>query len=216
MNTSSNSTDHSHLAENPPDLDKFVAIFSRINHWDGVTINKIYSKMNATKFGKMARFISFLGDPRLWIGILPLFGIIGLIKMDFTYLVIFSAGFFQSMVTYYLLKFYFRRKRPFKIFLEIIRLDKTGHGYSFPSGHCHHSTILMGLFWLTFFPSPWFLIPLLAYNILIALSRMASGCHFPSDVIVGIIEAYVELAFYWLITRIWYLSIYESIFQLIR
>ena len=163
----------------------------------------------------MARMVSFLGDPRLWIGILPILGVIGLVQMDFTYFVIFSTGFFQSMLTYYLLKFYFRRNRPFKVFPEILRLDKTGHGYGFPSGHCHHSTILMGLMWLNFFPNPWFLIPLLVYNGSIALSRMVSGCHFPSDTIVGIIFAYLELAFYWLVTKILYLNIYESLFRML-
>ena len=178
-------------------------------------IKQIYLHLNDNNLGKVARIVSFFGDPRLWIGILPLFGIIGLFQMDFTYLVIFTTGFLQSMVTYYLFKFFFRRSRPYKIFPEIVRLDKTGHGYGFPSGHCHHSTMMVGLVWLTFFPSPWFLIPLLIYNTIIALSRMATGCHFPTDVIFGTFEAYLELTFYWLVSKMWYIGIYESLFGMV-
>ena len=214
MNTASNSTDHSLFVDSILVPDRFAKTFPKIHQWDDIVIHKIYSRMNTSKFGKIAQMVSFFGDPRLWIGILPILGIIGLIQMDFTYFVIFSTGFFQSMLSYYLLKFFFRRSRPFKVFPEILRLDKTGHGYGFPSGHCHHSTIMMGLFWLTFFPSPWFLIPLLIYNSLIALSRMILGCHFPSDVIVGILSAYLELAIYWGITKIVYLGIYESLFRM--
>ena len=215
MKTTSNSPNHSPFVDDTLIPDRFAKTFPKIQQWDSTVINKLYFKTNTTKVGKMARMVSFLGDPRLWIGILPILGVIGLVQMDFTYFVIFSTGFFQSMLTYYLLKFYFRRNRPFKVFPEILRLDKTGHGYGFPSGHCHHSTILMGLMWLNFFPNPWFLIPLLVYNGSIALSRMVSGCHFPSDTIVGIIFAYLELTFYWLVTKILYLGIYESLFRML-
>jgi membrane-associated phospholipid phosphatase len=215
MNTASNSADHSLFVEDVLVHDRFAKILPKIHHWDSIIVNKLYITMNTTQFGKMARIISFLGDPRLWIAVLPILFVIGLIQMDFTYLVIFTTGFFQSMLTYYLLKFFFRRSRPFNVFPEILRLDKTGYGYGFPSGHCHHSTIMMGLFWLTFFPSPWFLIPLLIYNGLIGLSRLTLGCHFPSDVIVGILSAYLELTFYWLVTKLFYLGIYESLFRML-
>jgi len=215
MNTSSNSPDSVSSPDTSIAPDRFASIFPRVNNWDRVLINKIYLKMNTTKFGKMARMVSFFGDPRLWIFLLPILGVIGLFQMDFTYLVIFSSAFFQSMIAYYILKFFFRRNRPFKVFPEILRLDKTGHGYGFPSGHCHHSTTMIGLLWLNFFPNPWLLILLLTYNILIALSRMSSGCHFPSDTIVGTLEAYIELAVYWGITKIWYLEIYESLSRML-
>ena len=211
MNTASNSAEDPLSVEDTLVSDRFVSIFPRINQWDNVVINKIYPKMNTTKFGKIAQVVSLFGDPRLWIALLPIMGVVGLIQMDFSLLVIFSTAFFQSMIFYYIIKFYFRRSRPFEVFPSIIRLDKTGHGHGFPSGHCHHSTMMVGLLWLNLFPNPWFLIPLLTYNILIALSRMTSGCHFPSDVIVGTFEAWIELAFYWGITKIWYLGIYESL-----
>jgi undecaprenyl-diphosphatase len=114
--------------------------------------------------------------------------------------------FFQSYCIYYLIKHFFKRARPFKQFDSVKRLDKTGHGYSFPSGHAHHSTLLIGIIWLIFIPSPWFVIILIAYNLVVGFSRMISGVHFPSDTIIGIIEAYLMLAFHWMVTKDLYIN----------
>jgi undecaprenyl-diphosphatase len=74
------------------------------------------------------------------------------------------------------------RERPFIRFGEIICGATPLDRYSFPSGHTLHAvsfTILYGsavpeLLWL-----------LLPFAILIALSRVILGLHYPSDVLVG-------------------------------
>ncbi|WP_457558191.1 phosphatase PAP2 family protein [Candidatus Harpocratesius sp.] len=152
------------------------------------------------------QIISYFGDPRLWLLVFIFFGVYGWYFKDLTYLAIFITGFFQSFVIYYVIKFVIKRHRPFKQNETIIRLDRTGYGYSFPSGHCHHSTILYGLIaliWLPFWTFPFIII----LNLLIAFSRIMLGCHFVFDTIVGIIEAYIELIIFWWGTKIIYLKI---------
>ena len=163
-----------------------------------------------------AKYLSFTGDPRLWAPTLLIFGIYGLFIQNFTLLVAFAMAFLQSYLIYYIIKHYIaKRPRPFEQHSEIELLDKTGHGYSFPSGHTHHSTILLGMIWLMFLPANWFIIVILIYNCIIGYTRMVSGCHYLSDVIFAALEAYAELFFYWYVTMDLYLNFYEMVFEFI-
>ncbi len=197
------------------DTDFFDIKIPTINEWDIKIVREIYHKHNNSKMRDLAKYISFTGDPRLWVCILAFFFIEGIFQQNFSFLVIFLTGFLQTFGLYYLIKNLVKRKRPFLKLKDIVRLDKTGHGYSFPSGHCHHSTLLYGLICLNFLSYPWMLIPLIIYNCLIAYSRLILGCHYPSDVLFGTIEAYLELIFFWLITKYWYLQLYDYIISLI-
>ncbi len=185
--------------------------FPKLDAWDAKLEKSIYHKYTGSKVRKGAKMVSFLGDPRLWGPTFLIMGIVGITQLDFSLLIIFGSGFFQSFAIYFILKKVVKRSRPFVQYDDIIRLDKTGHGYSFPSGHCHHSTILIGLIGLVFLPYAWFYIIIVVYNIMIAYSRLVSGCHFPSDTIIGTLEAYLELIFFWFLTKYLFLQIYEGI-----
>ncbi|MBD3352080.1 MAG: phosphatase PAP2 family protein [Candidatus Lokiarchaeota archaeon] len=198
---------------------RFSHWFPKLDKWDKQIIKKIYFKFkNREHYRNIARGISFCGDPRLWAILLPILGLLGLIFEDFSMLIVFTTGFLQSYFFYYLIKNYFKRPRPFIELADsgIFRLDKTGHGYSFPSGHSHHSTILVGLLILWFAPyRMWVLIfiiiGLVIYNLSIPYSRLISGCHYPSDVVFAIIEAYLALYLHWSITSDLYLSLWNLI-----
>ncbi len=182
-----------------------------LEEWDKKTVIHVYNKYSDTNIRKYARFISFLGDPRLWFVAFIVFLIYGFVNdNDFSIFIIFISGFFQSYFIYYIIKNKMKRARPFVALIDqgIVRLDKTGHGYSFPSGHSHHSAILVGLLILYFLPFWWMIPILLIYNIMVPYSRIISGCHYPSDTIFAILEAYLELMLHWFITKEIYLSIY--------
>lgn len=166
--------------------------------------------------------MSLCGDPRLWILTLIIIGLKGILTKDFSMLIIFASGFFQSYLIYFIIKQFFKRPRPFVSLKEkgIKRLDKTGHGYSFPSGHSHHSTLLVGLIILWYAPYPyWALIfiflGLFAYNLAVPYSRLISGCHYPSDVIFSLFEAYCAIIFHWFVTANLYIIILEPVFSFI-
>lgn len=181
----------------------------RIDRWDKEKLRKIYFKYeNKPGFRNTARIISLFGDPRLWLIILPILAIYGIIISDLSVFTVYITGFVQSYLIYFIIKNMIKRPRPFVEFDDIQNLDKTGHGYSFPSGHSHHSTILMGLTLLYLIQNPLLvIIPLILYNCCVTYSRIISGCHYPFDVIFGVIEGYAELALHWFVTAPIYLGI---------
>ena len=194
--------------------DFFQKTFPTIDKWDKRTVNSIYNKFKDTKIPYFAKIISYFADPRLWGVVGVVFTIIGFIEHDFSHLITFVSGFLQSFLFYYIIKNLIKRERPFKQIESIERLDKTGHGFSFPSGHCHHSTVLMGLIWLSFF-DPWFIIILLVYNVIVGFSRIILGVHFVSDVIVGVLEGYLMLFIHWFLTKNFYLLLNQLILKIL-
>jgi undecaprenyl-diphosphatase len=86
-----------------------------------------------------------------------------------------------------LLKVFLHRPRP-----DIIEITyKKFNGYSFPSGHTFGSTMVYGLFAYAItglLSSPWdYLVAgiLVLLILLVGISRVYLGAHFPSDVVAG-------------------------------
>lgn len=125
--------------------------------------------------------VSRLGDGVFWYTLMLLLplthGRVGLLTAAHM-LLVGSIG----VALYKLLKHRFLRQRPF-VTHSVIRLGaRPLDEYSFPSGHTLHAvgfaTVVAvhipGLFWLV---AP--------FAVLVALSRMVLGLHYPSDVVMG-------------------------------
>jgi undecaprenyl-diphosphatase len=87
-----------------------------------------------------------------------------------------------GLLIYKWLKQRFVRERPYISHLRIrvgtVPLDR----YSFPSGHTLHATSFAILLTVYFPILAWVVVP---FAILVALSRMVLGLHYPTDVVVG-------------------------------
>lgn len=87
-----------------------------------------------------------------------------------------------ALFTYKWLKSQLVRERPFasdeRIVCGAAPLDR----YSFPSGHTLHAVLFASLV-MSAFPDLWPI--LLPFTLLVALSRVVLGLHYPSDVLVG-------------------------------
>ncbi|MFN3889263.1 MAG: phosphatase PAP2 family protein [Beijerinckiaceae bacterium] len=131
------------------------------------------------------RAVSRLGDGIFWYSLIALMPmILGLER--------FSEGLAASahmiaagavgLVAYKLLKGKFVRERPFISFDAIECAMPPLDRYSFPSGHTLHAvlftTIAIGY-------APELTILLAPFAILVAMSRVVLGLHYPSDVLVG-------------------------------
>jgi undecaprenyl-diphosphatase len=87
-----------------------------------------------------------------------------------------------NLVVYKIIKRWIARPRPYRTCPGIRACSRSLDEFSFPSGHTLHS-VAFSLILTVYYPmSALFVWPL---TILIALSRIVLGLHYPSDVIVG-------------------------------
>ena len=114
--------------------------------------------------GDLFRFVSRISDGMFWYGLLVLFPML------------------VGVAAYKLLKQRATRERPYithdSIDLAGAPLDR----YSFPSGHTMHAVAFT---MLAAYHVPAWLLPLTAFGVLVALSRVVLGLHYPTDVIAG-------------------------------
>ena len=130
---------------------------------------------------RLFRVMSRLGDGVVWyclIGVLPLFaGRSGLV----TSLRMAIAG-LAGLLLYRALKHRLIRERPFITHHAIVRAAAPLDRFSFPSGHTLHAVCFAVVAIQAFPLLAWVLVPL---ALMIALSRVVLGLHYPSDVLAG-------------------------------
>lgn len=153
----------------------------KIDHWDITTclyFNNFCKKQTINQFFAI---ISRLGDGVFWYSlalVLPiLYGVYG-IELS---IVLLMTG-IVCVVIYKQLKNRLVRERPFirskDIFKGCAPLDQ----YSFPSGHTMHAACFSTI---ALWHQPELAIILLPFSLLVALSRVILGMHYPSDVLCG-------------------------------
>ena len=127
------------------------------------------------------RLASRLGDGGFWLVMLALLPCVygsRAIECDVSLLITSAFG----MSVYWALKRYFARHRPFVTHAEIRQGAPALDQYSFPSGHTmnavNFSFQICGHF-------PHLAPVLLPLTFMIALSRLALGLHYPTDVVAG-------------------------------
>lgn len=89
-----------------------------------------------------------------------------------------------------ILKNLFARTRPYEVVDGLTRLIEKQSDYSFPSGHTG-SSFAAGVVMFKELPKK-FGIPLLILAILISLSRLYVGVHYPTDVLAGVITGTIS------------------------
>lgn len=102
---------------------------------------------------------------------------------------------------FYVIKAFFARARPCIDLPDVRILVGCGDAFSFPSNHAVNSMAVAGAMGYVFRPLLWALVPA---GLLVCLSRVAVGAHYPSDVAVGAALGLVIGGFVaWWVTRIW-------------
>ena len=87
------------------------------------------------------------------------------------------------------------RPRPFLQIPDLILLGPLPRSFSFPSGHTVCAFALAFIVWRLH--RGWVRILVMALAVVMAFSRLYLGAHYPTDVLAGVVVAYLGSAFVW-------------------
>ena len=148
--------------------------------WLCITINRWGARRALTRF---FRVISRLGDGVFWYALIALIAVFGGARGVHAALHMIGVGIVAAAM-YRTLKRWTRRPRPFRMHADITAYLAPLDEFSFPSGHTLHA-VSFTFVALAYFPG---LAPLLLpFTLLVALSRVVLGLHYPSDVLAAIL-----------------------------
>jgi undecaprenyl-diphosphatase len=125
--------------------------------------------------------VSWLGDGFLWYGVIAALGLAGGTEGRDVAAQMLLVGSF-NLTLYLWLKARIGRARPYVKCPDIRACGRALDQFSFPSGHALHATSFSVLLAGYYPEAAWVLVPV---ALLIALSRVALGLHYPSDVVAG-------------------------------
>jgi undecaprenyl-diphosphatase len=129
----------------------------------------------------LLRAVSWLGDGALWYLIIVALALAGGTngRDVAAQMVLLGAA---NLTLYLWVKGRIGRPRPFVKCPDIRACGRALDQFSFPSGHVLHATAFSSILGFYFPAALWALVPT---ALLIALSRVALGLHYPSDVAAG-------------------------------
>lgn len=209
----------------------FSKYIEKLENWDIRLFLSLYNSDFSKRTKNIAKIFSFLGSFYLWGGIWLLWFIYGYITKDYYLLVIFTGGFDQSIIIHSFIRYrIIRRNRPYITleskgvkrhddFIGIPYLMSKSEQKSFPSGHVTFF-LFFGILFTWYFNNIIIFIIFFCLDIVIAISRLICGVHFPVDVIFGFIFAfgyallYLGLTFqFWVDFYYWIGPIFSRIFN---
>ncbi len=182
-----------------------------LEEWDQKMFLVLYQSKFSKKTKIFAKIYSFFGNVFFWGLIWIIMGIYGYVTKDYYLFVLFTGGFDQSIILHVLIRYKIvNRNRPYiklkekgvKQEDELIREHK-----SFPSGHVTFF-LLFGIIFAFYFNSWFLLIIFIFLDIIMAITRLILGVHYPTDVIFGFVFGALFALLYLGLTYIYWVEIY--------
>ena len=154
----------------------------KVTPFEVMLMRQLFQLRNILGLTTVFRVASRLGDWPLWV-------VVGLVLLCAGYaeaiaLLLGSASVTLSIVLFKFLKHLTGRPRPLETYGGLTALMAPPDKFSFPSGHTMTAFAVWGSFVLTL---PWLAPWILPMAVLIGLSRIFLGLHYPTDVLMGAI-----------------------------
>ena len=194
----------------------------KIMEWDDRAFLSLYKSDFSKRTKQFAKIFSFLGSLYFWSIIIVVWFFYGFVTKDYDLLVLFVSGFEQSLIIHVIIRYgLIRRNRPYiklkkegvkrhDLFLRIPYLMPDSEEKSFPSGHVTFF-FLFGIILAYYFNSwPIFFI-FLSLDILMGVSRVILGVHFPTDIIFGFLFGFLYALLFLGVTAIYWIAFYDWI-----
>jgi len=170
-------------------------VLEQIGRWDlqlCLRVNRVCRRMS---WRLLFRCASVLGDGLFWYALMAALLVSGRDAAVLPVLHMMAVG-IACTIGYRWLKASTLRPRPYQAHAEIEHFAAPLDRFSFPSGHTLHA-VAFTLVALAHYPGlAWLLWP---FTLLVAVSRVVLGLHYPSDVLSG---AALGAALAWLSLRI--------------
>ena len=155
--------------------------FQRFNHFELNLCYRINQLGSNDSIRHFFRAISRLGDGLFWYALIVFLAFISFDRHLSELLFVMLSG-LSCTLFYWYLKNRLVRQRPFIKSHNIVAYTKPLDEYSLPSGHTMNA-VNFAIVLNFFFPAT--IVITLPFTILIALSRVILGVHYPTDVMVG-------------------------------
>lgn len=157
------------------------ATLARLQHWDERVSISINRTSRRRVIAHALRFVSWLGNGIFWYALMLALLLAGGTSAT---LPVLHMAFVGAVCTccYKLVKQRTSRSRPYEVNPQVTRGAAVLDRFSFPSGHTLHA-VAFALVACAYYPRLSLL--LWPFTALTAVSRVALGLHYPSDVIAG-------------------------------
>lgn len=155
-------------------------LIKKVDTWD----KKVIVKWNGWggKFSAFfLRIISFLGRETIWLILMVFYLLIWYDPLLFSYI---GSTYLAGLIMIVPCKKIVNRARPFESLGEIKELERIPSSQSFPSWHIYN-VISQGLMFIYLFNNLPIIIAAIVCTIIVGISRIQLGVHYPSDVIIG-------------------------------
>jgi undecaprenyl-diphosphatase len=153
-----------------------------IAHWDLVFLNTIFG-LNGRRFISVVMpWVSHTGNGYYY-PVIPLFLFLINPQIAWSFLLTGLMAFAIELPLYITLKHGIKRDRPCEVLSGVHPRVSPSDLFSFPSGHTA-AAFLMATLIGHFFPV--LLVPVYIWALLVGVSRICLGVHYPSDILAGL------------------------------
>jgi len=158
-----------------------AATLERLNEWDRSCTRRLNAGVGIGPVRVLFRVVSRLGNGALWYALMIALGLAAG-RPGLEAAVRMAAAGAIGLAAYKLLKSRMSRPRPYQAIAGIRAGIDPLDAFSFPSGHTLHA-VAFTIIAVVYFPLlAWALVP---FTLLVAVSRIVLGLHYPSDVLAG-------------------------------